>query len=200
MFKIWIQPVLQFKNANSIKTETCYDKAYCNKCNENKSVLSNFCDKCGTKLEKTESNFLEYIDNVLYDEFEFLYNREGYIMENIEHNIFNITQIEEIPYILNKIDEEFFKENANIESYFNTDEWKKIIEFFNKHNIPFEKKIEIHIETDNKKVEYEKFIDDCYFDYWVVRPVGDKYFNSPNAKHFMTEKEADDYMNKMMEG
>lgn len=157
MYKIWIQPVLQFKNSQSIKTDVCYDKAYCNKCNQNKPVLSNFCDMCGTKLEKTESNFLEYIDNVLYDKFKFLYNREGYVMENIEYDLFNITQVEEIPYILNKIDENFFKDNANIEMYFDTNEWEIIIEFFNKHNIPFEKKLEIHIEADDKKVEYEKY-------------------------------------------
>lgn len=47
-----------------------------------------------------------------------------------------------------------------------------------------------------KGIKWEKFLDESYFYMWAVRPEGDKDFTSPHLKHFKTEQEAIDYINK----
>ena len=38
------------------------------------------------------------------------------------------------------------------------------------------------------------FFDDCYFDLWAVRPVGDRDFNSPQLFHFEKKEDAKEFL------
>ena len=42
-------------------------------------------------------------------------------------------------------------------------------------------------------MKYEMYCDVSYYHLWAVRPIGDRNFESPNLKHFNTEKEAEEY-------
>jgi hypothetical protein len=42
-------------------------------------------------------------------------------------------------------------------------------------------------------MKYEMFLDESYFHMWVVRPEGDKNFNSPRLFHFESQKDAEEF-------
>jgi hypothetical protein len=42
-------------------------------------------------------------------------------------------------------------------------------------------------------VKWEVFQDKTYFDFWAVRPIGDKNFNSPRLFHFANEEDAEQF-------
>lgn len=42
-------------------------------------------------------------------------------------------------------------------------------------------------------MKYEIFEDFSYYNMWVVRPVGDRDFNSPRLFHFALKKDADKF-------
>ncbi len=48
---------------------------------------------------------------------------------------------------------------------------------------------------DKRRREWETFCDLSYYDFWCVRPKGDRDFNSELSFHFMTYDQADDFMN-----
>lgn len=43
------------------------------------------------------------------------------------------------------------------------------------------------------RVKWEVFCDKSYFDMWAVRPVGDKFFDSPRLFHFMDMADAQQF-------
>ncbi len=42
-------------------------------------------------------------------------------------------------------------------------------------------------------VKWEMFVDVCFYEYWAVRPVGDKDFNSPRLFHFSEKEDAEKF-------
>ena len=43
-------------------------------------------------------------------------------------------------------------------------------------------------------VEWELFLDECFYDLWAVRPKKDKDMNSPRLFHFMNKEKAEQFL------